>query len=478
MRYVVDWIKANPVSVASLVVIVASLTIIGYFWSQGGELREHIADGATQIREVQNMRSQSRTIPAENPDDPPQRVDVVINEKTLADLERLYGQLQTEGSGVFDFAQQINQEGHPPLEEDLFPEPPSGQYNLPYEAAETYRTILANLFRPGGAAESQQIEGWPTLNAGMPPSESEIEEAMQQLESDLRARLGNTAQIGDLQEDQIQQTKQQRLLDLLTNRAKSLDLYAQPRIEASDFALDVGQWSEAGESPPIDQLWEGQLELWIQSDIVRAIAQANRADEPDANVTNAPFKRLIELEIIPGYVGLHTIGGVRQGGGSRSSGSVSRGGKSVYPAPQGGLTDEGDAAIPRNFFAGPTGRVSNGLYDVRHVRLVGIVDAQQLPEIYKAIETTNFMTVLSCNIQGIDEYEHLQENYVYGTGDAVQVEMVIESIWLRAWTRPEMPSLTRQYLGIDKPTDLEEAREGPPDQGDYPSDMYGPPPGF
>ena len=90
----------------------------------------------------------------------------------------------------------------------------------------------------------------------------------------------------------------------------------------------------------------------------------------------------------------------------------------------------------------------NNIYDVRHARVLMIVDYQQLPKLFDAINSVNFMTVLDCKIQDVDEYQAMLEGYVYGSGDAVRVDMLVESIWLREWTVPWMPSSVKQELGI------------------------------
>ena len=108
----------------------------------------------------------------------------------------------------------------------------------------------------------------------------------------------------------------------------------------------------------MDELWEGQVQLWIIRDIMTAIGQANSRQVPRAdgsvefeplNVMQAPIKRLIRFDVVDGYVGLHSGGGLHAagGGGAVSDGRIVRGreerwddeetdGKevsTVYPAP-------------------------------------------------------------------------------------------------------------------------------------------------
>ena len=206
--------------------------------------------------------------------------------------------------------------------------------------------------------------------------------------------------------------------------------------------------------------------MWILQDLITAIHFANDVqDQGDhgvdeegkripSSVLNAPVKRLIRAEVLPGYVGLHNMGGVDSIGNARP-GSPARnnsGGAAGYPPPTGGKTDKPrETKLSENFVFGPTGRSSNSLYDVRHARVIAHVDYQRLPELFNAIASVNMMTVLNMQVTAVDEYELLNELYMYGQGDVVEVEMIIESLWLREWTAELMPEDVQVYVGLLDP---------------------------
>ena len=50
----------------------------------------------------------------------------------------------------------------------------------------------------------------------------------------------------------------------------------------------------------MDEIWEGQMGLWMQQDIVEVIARMNEVWNPEQNVTTAPIKRLIGNEVVDG----------------------------------------------------------------------------------------------------------------------------------------------------------------------------------
>ena len=113
--------------------------------------------------------------------------------------------------------------------------------------------------------------------------------------------------------------------------------------------------------------------------------------------------------------------------------------ESILAKPKGKMAD--------NFQSSPTGRRSNGLYDVRHAVVKVIIDSMRIPQFLTNLSNVNFMTVLLMTVNDVDEYEHLRgyarpdgtgsslrSLYIYGPHDAVELELVIETLWLRRWT--------------------------------------------
>jgi len=187
-------------------------------------------------------------------------------------------------------------------------------------------------------------------------------------------------------------------------------------------------------------------------------------------VIEAPVKRIFSIEVLPGYVGLHRTGafGGTSGGGGGGGGVL--GGQQasgtalgaygqappeewLVPGRNPEVRANLDTPMPNNFIASPTGRMSNPIYDVRHVRMRAIVDFHQLPTLFDAISKINLMTVLHFDIRNIDEYAHLEQGYFYGSGDMVELTVHIETLWLRSWLLPLMPERVQIALGIIDPPD-------------------------
>jgi hypothetical protein len=61
------------------------------------------------------------------------------------------------------------------------------------------------------------------------------------------------------------------------------------------------------------------------------------------------------------------------------------------------------------------------------------------------------MTVVKAEVTDLDEYELLQEGFVYGHGDVVRAKLIIESLWFRNWTEDLMPKIVKEKLLIIQP---------------------------
>jgi hypothetical protein len=259
----------------------------------------------------------------------------------------------------------------------------------------------------------------------------------------------------------------------------------------SEYPFQIMPWAFRDDMPSAVELWEGQLSLWIQEDIARAIALTNRTDYPEANVTNVPVKRLIRMAVLPDYVGVTGKGGIdtdapRTGGGGMDTarpnwagagggaagpmmgpgaaygsgmGAVDvMGGGAAPPLPGAGMggpqagpavaPSVPGAKLPDDFTSSSTGRRSNEVYDIRHVWLSVVLDAKAMPQFFDNLAKINFMTVLKMSIEDVDEYAELKNGYVYGREDCVRADILIETVWLRRWTAPMMPGPVATALGV------------------------------
>ncbi len=442
MKTVLAWAKANPVTIGSIAVALFAVIALFIISAQGHGLTDRMNEQDRAVRTLGAFRKSPVRIPPELPDDPERGLSICVNQAAIDQLNEVFGRMEDEFAGIFNLAVQINQHGHLPMDDGLFPEPTDAY--KPFDARGRYRRIFEEML---GDYSPNAIH--PRLNAGVAPQLESLRDALARAESEYISNnffpAETKLELSPQEQDELHEAMSRKLTELLQKSAESVHVYVNSlQINEPGFPFHVDAWSQRSEQPGMDELWDGQVGLWMQQDIVEAVARANRVDDPSSNVMTAPVKRLIRVEVLPGYIG------IKPGG--------------VAPR-NAGTDDKKQDRLLYDFTASATGRQSNSMYDVRHMRVTLIADAQRLPIFFENIQSVNFMTVLEMQIQAVDEYAALREGYVYGSGDSVQVDLLIESIWLRDWTKGLMPRKVYELLGIsaDDPDDTNDPEQPAPE---------------
>lgn len=433
MRNALLWAKANPLAVICFVII--AVAVISFYYPthvQGVAFRQEMLARQKQIDEINRYKQSSMTIPPARPDDPPMVIQGVINDEAISRLGTVYKDMESEYVNIYRFASGRNQRGHDVMLAGLFPKPldESKPFNARREYIESFKTL------------------YDLLHATTLPTKEEID-AMLEAEVDaFKATLFPVPTTLSLEQKQVVQKKQaEKLMAMYRKAALTHHVYAQPvQINVQQGLWDpgifqIGDWAKPGRRPEMADIWEGQMQLWIQQDLVNAIRSANAMDDPGKTIVNVPIKRILKMFVKPGYVGVPNSGH------------------------QGQQSQDTSKRLPDDFRASISGRQSNPIYDVRHAVMTLIVDSRKIPQVLNAISAVNFMSVIGMSYTDVDEYEAMREGYIYGTCDAVQLELTIETIWLRDWTaghlneeqaasRNEpfnpglMPDDVRYYLGM------------------------------
>jgi len=169
------------------------------------------------------------------------------------------------------------------------------------------------------------------------------------------------------------------------------------------------------------------------------------------NVLAGPVKRIESIEFAPMFAGMQSASAnsqnifegsaddqARELARNRNPERRSSAGAGVGPAPSGSFT----------------GRESekSELYDVRVATVTMVVSYERLPALINAISGYNFMTVVDADLYAVDQWEQIEQGFYAGGDFPVRVEMQIETLWLRNWTKQYMPPSIRKQLGI--PDDL------------------------
>ncbi len=489
MKSVIGWIKSNVVIVVSIILMLASAGVIGWSVMKGRAAADKASKDINQmVDKLRRYETNTVPFPPADVDAPPEDIsNVVINQATLERLDDVYGKMDREYKKVFQPIIERNKKGHDLLVPGVLPSTDANF--LRHETRTKYRQAFIDMLE--SYDETQPYA--PRLNAITPLNPAELEFELRRVEEGFRpSGYGNVATGGGMTETDrkaLEDQKAERAQEMLVDRARSAHIYTDIYIQSPGFPFQVQPWSLATGLPTYKQIWDAHTELWVQQDIVRAIGLANDVSDADKSVIDSPVKRLISITVIPGNVGTSTMGGMgvasmdksgNAGGGMGGYGGYGMGGMdgmgmgmgmgmgggaaAEAPVASSGSADE---KLGVDFHTGPSGRISNSIYDVRHARVLMVVDYQQLPKLFDAINSVNFMTVLDCKIQDVDEYQALLEGYVYGSADAVRVDMLIESIWLREWTVPWMPNSVKQELGIADATGTTDTADSMDGNGNF-----------
>ena len=188
-------------------------------------------------------------------------------------------------------------------------------------------------------------------------------------------------------------------------------------------------------NPQLTDIWFAQMALWVQTDMATAVAALNHDSR---GVGESTVKRILRLDMGSGPA-MYRYPRESAGGGLGGAGGV--------PA----AADE-TSALPVEFAASPTGRVSNKMYDVIPFHLVLDVRADRVDDVIAGLTKDRLIYVYNQDLYTVDPAPLATQNYLYGTGPIVRLTLVGEELFLRRWTAPLMPPRIKQLLGLEAAT--------------------------
>ena len=77
-----------------------------------------------------------------------------------------------------------------------------------------------------------------------------------------------------------------------------------------------------------------------------------------------------------------------------------------------------------------------------------VVATSSIPQVLDAFARQNFMTVLDLGLQPEDAFKAVKDGFYYGSENVSRLRLVVETVWLRSWTRQFMPDEVRASLGV------------------------------
>lgn len=419
-----ELVKKNMVSIICGVVVL--LSVVALFWPIGGyysELRDQVQQRTSVYNSLAEIARKERHWPvveltAANPQ--PVRLEQFPNEAIVSKGTQIMEQVTKQAQAMLDAAVRLN--ARQQLVSGALPEGPP----LPLG---TFRSEYLKKF--DFMSDRNRAVSFPVqiMKAGFPPTEQQIAEA----KAKKAAEINNERAFGpggQVINQQMIEAKMNEELPKVADQLKA-KAAAECQVYIEPTALDpyLG-WGNIGPGAVPDRImiFNAQVNLWIHEDVARAIAEANKESK---SVGDSPVKHLLKIdlpdEIFP----------------SANPGQMAEG----QPAP----SNDPSQTLTKNFAVSPTGRISNGVYDVVDFVIRLNVDAEQLPRVLMELSRNRFITVTNCSVTTVDSALMQANGYFYGTKPVISLDLQCEALLLRKWTEPLMPTRIKQALGIAPP---------------------------
>lgn len=226
------------------------------------------------------------------------------------------------------------------------------------------------------------------------------------------------------------------LLRARVNKARTIRTYINPGTFHTSPILDK---SRPGRPGDID-LWKAQVSLWIQQDVVDAIARMNREaaeqhKDVEVCVEHVPVKHVVAIDV-QGYQVSPTR--IERFESLSLAGSSGAGGRTFDP---GG---------PVESF---TARAGDEAFDVVRFRVQVVVDQRDLLRLIDHVTRTNFYLCVGIEYEPVPP-EHERDGYLYGAAPCVLATTEWEGYMARAIYDKWMPRGMRNLLGGSKDSEI------------------------
>jgi hypothetical protein len=436
-----DILQKNAISIAcGVVAIIALIASIVPADSWVEQLQDNLDARKSVNGKLETLNNKPRSLPGVVPGEttaPPLKVfpsDTVIAAGAAATEK-----VKLVSRKLYDAAIQLN--FHPLLVPNSLPKPRDPQK---YEFRGAYAQAM-KYTRDGQIIDANIPIA--ILNGAQPPTPAEIANEQTKLWDDkytLKIVTVNGTPANYEQTVNDWTAEATRLPDLLREQtAKQHKIYIMPGALTENTAV------AGGGLPNENDIWAAQLGLWIQQDIARAIAATNANSKE--GILDAPVKQLIQLNVPVAQSGSAT-GGLPGVGGMRYARAGAGGNFTGAPGEDGaagtGTVSDPAAVLTTDYTNSPTGRVSQGLYDVHDFALTVDVEAAQLPHLLNELTRGRYMAIHSVNLEPVNVNQIIAGGFMYGAKPVVRVVLHGEILYLRKWTEAYMPDAIKAALGI------------------------------
>lgn len=473
-KSILAWVKTHIGIVISCVVLLVSIpaAFVGSNMWLGKTLKAVEAKGKSALSEVDALKIEY-TLPAIDPSVPAvthkHEPNAKITEVFAAARAKAIDQSKTVVTGYEAFnrgtgseAQAVGRAEHKPLVEGLFPQVAltDAQRATPAAKEDAERAKLnemedALLGKRGRPNPYQQVLA--IARAGAPVSDQEMGDLLRDTATRYKEQVtSNSRNLTD--EEAATQTKLlvDRRMGAMRTKAGQLGVYATmdafdvPRVAGDAGGRGRSEPSEEGLKPrtiasgnsiePADltpsKLFLKQWDLWFMSDLMSAVALANRgANGKSTGIEQNAVKRVARLRIFE-VEDMKSLDAKPGAEGAAPSMELT---EATAPAAPTGGTAGFEPLDPTRSITGVVRGGWNKTYEVRRGELQVIVSSARVQDLLAAISRTNLMTVTGVNLEYIDTWEDARQGYFYGDEHVVRATLQVESLWLKQWLVPLMP---------------------------------------
>ena len=340
----------------------------------------------------------------------------VINRKAVDMEQERIDRIRRSYEGVMEFAKRLDE--FKPLVEGAFP-----------DADDRARLAFQ-------AAYESEVNSWlKTLKAGSPPTSLDVsrERDLMEEEREKLKEMGLAMPTADDEKNLAPaETPEVRAA---IRKARQAYIYAdRASFNESPISASTGPMYDSRRPPSTEEMWDAQLEVWIQHDVVHAIARINeeaaarvKEEGEEPWVGNLPIKELISIQLTPDYIRQDTKGS------SSPQSQIDR----AYP--------------PGTWEDVFTQNKSTDLYELMQFSLRMVVDARDIPMIVSGICQDRFHTPLNVRYQTFTP-DTTWEGKIYGEGSLVTLSIDFETVFFSDLYLAMMPDAVLKELGKVRPT--------------------------
>jgi hypothetical protein len=432
-----DIVKKNLVSIICGAVVLIAILLL--FWPISGwfsSLQTEANGRSSAYSQVRDALSKERRLPVVSlePNAEPPRLEQFPTPAVIERGQKVKGDIAAEKENIEKLAVKLNQGDKTLLVPKSLPDTRDrvvmGNFGREY-------TRIMDYMNPDPAKRKQSLPV-QILRAGIAPTQAEILAYQQRVAQQIRQtetkfdektrRPINEQEVAKRIAEEQAKVPDALRIEAATENAMYLD---------PNSLTVIAEATQPNRPPQPPTIFWAQLTLWLQQDILKALAEVN--GDSRNGVMDSPVKRLIKLDVTTQFIkpGMNLQGGQQQ--------------QPMNPEEGGGMPAEPtdpSQPIEKNYAVSPTGRYSNPLYDVLHFKLSLVVEASKVPQVLAALSRDRFITIYRMNVTAVDSGEAQAEGYIYGDDPVVLLDMEGEALFMRAWTKQYMPMRIKQINRI------------------------------